>query len=222
MSIKDNIITINKELPSATTLVAVSKFKPLEAIREAYNAGQRIFGESRPQELKMKAEALPKDIKWHFIGHLQSNKIKMVVPYVSLIHSIDSEKLLFEIDNYCINNSMKAEVLLEMHIAKEETKQGFSLDELLTLFDDLFFGNKSLSCVTIRGLMAMATFTDDEVEIREEFASLIDSKKDIDERHYPFLDNFNQLSFGMTNDYRIAAEMGSTMVRIGTAIFGER
>lgn len=221
MSIRENIIRINKELPPSAKLVAVSKFKPAEDIKEAYLAGQRIFGESRPQELKIKAETLPKDIQWHFIGHLQSNKIKMVIPYVSLIHSVDTAKLLFEIDSYCHKNSLKRDVLLEMHIAKEETKQGFSLDEILSLLDEIS-SEIPLTSLNIRGLMAMASFTDNEIEIREEFSSLILAKKIIDEKHYPFLNSFDQLSFGMSNDYPIAVEMGSTMVRIGTAIFGGR
>ena len=145
----------------------------------------------------------------------------MVIPYVSLIHSVDTAKLLFEIDSYCNKNSLQRDVLLEMHIAKEETKQGFSLDEILSLLDDIS-SDLPLTSLNIRGLMAMASFTDNEIEIREEFSSLILAKRIIDEKHYPFLNSFDQLSFGMSNDYPIAVEMGSTMVRIGTAIFGGR
>lgn len=232
MSIKENILKINKELPPAVKLVAVSKFKPSSDVMEAYGAWQRIFGESRPQELKAKAESLPKDIQWHFIGHLQSNKIKMVVPFVSLIHSVDTAKLLFEINDYCLRNDIPSvDVLLEMHIAMEETKQGFSLEEVLEVLDGIEAasaagceknGCRPLSCVKIRGLMAMASFTDNTSKIRAEFSNLLSIKSTIDNRHYSFLKNFDQLSFGMTHDYRIAVEMGATLVRIGTAIFGVR
>lgn len=223
-SIKDSILRINKELPPATKLVAVSKFKPSSDVMEAYEAGQRLFGESRPQELALKAAELPKDIKWHFIGHLQSNKIKMVVPYVSLIHSIDSAKLLYEIDSYCSRNGIASvDVLLEMHIAREETKQGFSLEEALPLLDGIADSNDgTLSCVNIRGLMGMATLTDDMEQVRSDFSLLLAAKAAIEERRYPFLTSFDQLSFGMTHDYKIAVEMGATLVRIGTAIFGNR
>ncbi len=251
--IAQNIVSLKKELPSEVSLVAVSKFKPNEDIMQAYDAGQRIFGESRPQELKAKAEELPKDIRWHFIGNLQSNKIKMVVPYAELIHSVESAKLLFEIEKYCRNNGYKAEVLLEFHIATEESKHGFSKDEALAMLAEInaaymgSFGgetssgdafamgstevsalqsvpaaDKRLSCVTIRGVMSMASFTDDESLIRSEFATLNAIYDEIKALGYPFLDRFDIKSFGMTGDYHIAVEMGSNMVRIGTKIFGAR
>ena len=225
MSIKENILQINKELPPSTKLVAVSKFKPAEAVQEAYDAGQRIFAESRPQELKQKVEVLPKDIEWHFIGHLQTNKIKMVVPYTTLIHSIDSERLLVEVGEYARRNNYHPGVLLELHIAQEETKQGFSADEILDLLDRIASDDElrdKLSNISVRGLMAMASFVDDQEQIRSEFSKLLELRDEIVRRNYPFLDSFTELSFGMSGDYHIAASMGSTMVRIGTSIFGSR
>lgn len=225
MSIKENILQINKELPPSTKLVAVSKFKPAEAVQEAYDAGQRIFAESRPQELKQKVEVLPKDIEWHFIGHLQTNKIKMVVPYTTLIHSIDSERLLLEVGEYARRNNYHPGVLLELHIAQEETKQGFSADEILDLLDRIASDGElrdKLSNISVRGLMAMASFVDDQEQIRSEFSKLLELRDEIVRRNYPFLDSFTELSFGMSGDYHIAASMGSTMVRIGTSIFGSR
>ena len=225
MSIKENILQINKELPPSTKLVAVSKFKPAEAVQEAYDAGQRIFAESRPQELKQKVEVLPKDIEWHFIGHLQTNKIKMVVPYTTLIHSIDSERLLVEVGEYARRNNYHPGVLLELHIAQEETKQGFSADEILDLLDRIASDGElrdKLSNISVKGLMAMASFVDDQEQIRSEFSKLLELRDEIVRRNYPFLDSFTDLSFGMSGDYHIAASMGSTMVRIGTSIFGSR
>lgn len=225
MGIAENILQINKELPPSTKLVAVSKFKPVEAVQEAYDAGQRVFAESRPQELKMKVELLPNDIEWHFIGHLQTNKIKMVVPYATLIHSIDSERLLVEVGEYACKNGYRLGVLLELHIAQEESKQGFSAEEILDLLDRISADKElqdKFSNITFRGLMAMASFVDDEVQIRGEFSKLLALNQEIIKRGYHFLDNFTELSFGMSGDYHIAAEMGSTMVRIGTAIFGAR
>ena len=225
MGIAENIFQINKELPPSTKLVAVSKFKPVEAVQEAYDAGQRIFAESRPQELKMKVELLPKDIEWHFIGHLQTNKIKMVVPYATLIHSIDSERLLVEVGEYARKNGYRLGVLLELHIAQEESKQGFSAEEILDLLDRVSADKElqdKFSNITFRGLMAMASFVDDETQIRCEFSKLLALNEEIKKRSYPFLDNFSELSFGMSGDYHIAAEMGSTMVRIGTSICGSR
>ena len=222
MSIKESIVLINSELPPTTKLVAVSKFHPVETILEAYDAGQRLFGESRPQELKSKSETLPNDIEWHFIGHLQTNKIKMVVPYATLIHSVDSLHLLREIDNYCSRNDMTTQVLLQLHIASEETKQGFSQEELFGLFDRLSAGEEKFTNVRLRGVMGMASLTDDEDLIRAEFANLVAVHKYIHNYSNPYTVNFDQLSFGMSSDYKIAIEMGSTLVRIGTSIFGIR
>ena len=220
MSISSEIERLNKELPSTVKLVAVSKFNPSEAIMEAYQAGQRIFGESRPQELLQKVQELPCDIQWHFIGHLQTNKLKMVLPYVSLIHSVDSERLLMEINKYAVKNNLKVKCLLELFVAQEETKQGFSKEELMQLMDKL--QQEPLEGVEICGLMGMASFVDDEQQIRGEFAALKQAFDQIREKYISTHPNFNELSMGMSGDYRIAVELGSTMVRIGTTIFGAR
>lgn len=220
-AIGTNILQIKNGLPSAVELVAVSKFKSPEEIMEAYEAGQRVFGESRPQELFQKAGILPKDIEWHFIGHLQTNKIKMTVPYCKLIHSVDSERLLLEIEKFCGRTGHTSEVLLEMHIASEESKQGFSREEILETLDRIKEG-PGLEHVTVRGIMGMASLTDDEDLIRSEFGNLMSVYEEIKAAGYPFLDRFDLRSFGMTHDYGIAVEMGSNMVRIGTKIFGPR
>lgn len=219
--IGSNIIEIRKELPSTVELVAVSKFKSPEEIMEAYEAGQRIFGESRPQELLQKTETMPKDIEWHFIGHLQTNKIKMTVPYCKLIHSVDSARLLMEIEKFCARTGHTSQVLLEFHIASEETKQGFSREEAMTMLKDIEAAG-GLQHVRIRGVMGMASLTDDESLIRSEFAELMSCYEEIKAAGFSFLDAFDIRSFGMTHDYAIAVETGSNMVRIGTRIFGPR
>ena len=220
MSISSEIERLNNELPSTVKLVAVSKFNPSEAIMEAYQAGQRIFGESRPQELLQKVQELPGDIQWHFIGHLQTNKLKMVLPYASLIHSVDSERLLMEINKYAVKNNLKVKCLLELFVAQEETKQGFSKEELMQLMEKL--QQEPLEGVELCGLMGMASFVEDEQQIRGEFAALKEAFDQIREKYISTHPNFNELSMGMSGDYRIAVEMGSTMVRIGTTIFGAR
>ena len=220
MSISSEIERLNNELPSTVKLVAVSKFNPSEAIMEAYQAGQRIFGESRPQELLQKVQELPCDIQWHFIGHLQTNKLKMVLPYASLIHSVDSERLLMEINKYAVKNNLKVKCLLELFVAQEETKQGFSKEELMQLMEKL--QREPLEGVEICGLMGMASFVDDEQQIRGEFAALKEAFDQVREKYISTHPNFNELSMGMSGDYKIAVEMGSTMVRIGTTIFGAR
>lgn len=226
--IGDNIKTVRQELPAGVELVAVSKFKSEEEIMEAYEAGQRVFGESRPQELKEKAETMPKDIEWHFIGHLQSNKIKMAVPYVRLIHSVDTPKLFFEIERYCRQNGYSVDVLLELHIASEESKQGFSREEVLDFVNGLEKARQAgdpegfPEKIRIRGVMGMASLTEDEALIRREFGNLNSIFDEIAAIGGPLLKDFNQKSFGMTNDYHIAVQEGSTMVRIGTRIFGPR
>ena len=220
MSISSEIERLNNELPSTVKLVAVSKFNPSEAIMEAYQAGQRIFGESRPQELLQKVQELPRDIQWHFIGHLQTNKLKMVLPYASLIHSVDSERLLMEINKYAVKNNLKVKCLLELFVAQEETKQGFSKEELMQLMEKL--QQEPLEGVEICGLMGMASFVEDEQQIRGEFAALKEVFDQIREKYISTHPNFNELSMGMSGDYKIAVEMGSTMVRIGTTIFGAR
>ena len=215
------IYRLKEELPSNVKLVAVSKFHPAAAVMEAYRAGQRIFGESRPQELYAKARELPDDIVWHFIGHLQTNKLKLVLPYVSMVESVDSFHLLEAIDRWGRDNGRITDILLEMHIASETTKQGFSKEELMSAV------SLAASCPNVRisGLMGMATFTDDEEVIRKDFAKLVAARDEIRAGAglYPGLPvDFGVLSFGMTHDYRIAVGMGADIVRIGTLIFGER
>ena len=213
MSIASAIRCLKQELPSTVQLVAVSKFKPVEDILEAYQAGQRDFGENRPQELAAKAPALPADIRWHFIGHLQTNKVKMVVPYATMIHSVDSERLLAEIDKTARALGKRMDILLEVHIANEQTKQGFLPEEAEALATriDAYPG------VRLRGVMGMATFTDDMAQVRREFRTL----KALSERlsGIPYCD---QVSMGMSEDWPVAVEEGTTIVRIGTAIFGKR
>lgn len=223
--IKDNLGNINKELPSGVKLVAVSKFHPVEAVIEAYEAGQRVFGESRPQEFAAKIAALQNaegrfdDIEWHFIGHLQTNKLKMVLPYANLVQSVDSEHLLSEIDKWGRENGRKVDVLLEMHIGAEETKQGFTEEALLDLMFRLSDGK--FPNVRVRGLMGMATNTDDEAAVDADFER-IDSYMAYLVDLFPEMEVFDQLSIGMSGDWKIALRHGATMVRIGTAIFGER
>ena len=215
--IEENLSRIKSELPSGVKLVAVSKFHPLEAILEAYQAGQIVFGENRPQELSMKAVQLPQDIEWHFLGHLQTNKLKMVLPYATLVQSVDSVHLLEAIDNWGSANDKIISVLLELHIGAEETKQGFHEEEIL----DILFHAEDYKYIRFCGLMGMASHTDDQEVINADFeridtfmAYLVDL--------FPELKDFNQLSIGMSDDWRIAVQHGSTMVRIGTAIFGAR
>ena len=220
MGIRSQIQKINEELPSTVKLVAVSKFNPVEAIAEAYGAGQRIFGESRPQELQQKVSQLPDDIQWHFIGHLQTNKLKMVLPYVDLVHSVDSVRLLMEMDKYAVKNGLKVKCLLELFVAQEESKQGFSETELFELLESL--SQKPLEGIEICGLMGMASFVDDTNQIRGEFETLKRVFDKVREKYISTLPNFTELSMGMSGDYKIAVECGSTMVRIGTTIFGAR
>ncbi|MBO4455725.1 MAG: YggS family pyridoxal phosphate-dependent enzyme [Bacteroidales bacterium] len=218
MSISDNIQQIRKELPSDVTLVAVSKFHPAEAIEEALAAGQTVFGENRPQELEKKAVALDgRGISWHFLGHLQTNKLKMVLPYASLVQSIDSEHLLAEVNAWGARNGKVIPVLLELHVAAEESKQGFFEDEAL----DILFRADSFRNIRFCGLMGMATNTDNQDDIRADFGRIkafYDYVRDL----FPEYTDFRELSIGMSGDWRIAIEYGATMVRIGTAIFGER
>ena len=218
------------ELPATVKLVAVSKFHPFEAIEEAYQAGQRIFAESRPQELLAKVKRLEEirvergeptymsDLEWHFIGHLQTNKLKMVLPYVSLVQSVDSVRLLDAINAWGAANEKVIDVLLEPHVAAEETKQGFSADEIM----DILAGAESYGNIRFRGIMGMATFTDDEAVIRSDFAALRSIFDDSVSRFPGLADSFDQFSIGMSDDYSLAVEYGSTMVRIGSMIFGAR
>ena len=215
--IEENLKRIKSELPSGVKLVAVSKFHPLEAILEAYQAGQTVFGENRPQELAAKAVQLPQDIEWHFLGHLQTNKLKMVLPYATLVQSVDSVHLLQAIDNWGSANDKVISVLLELHIGAEETKQGFHEEEIL----DILFHAEDYKNIRFCGLMGMASHTDDEEVINADFER-IDSFMAYLVDLFPELDSFNQLSIGMSDDWAIAVRHGSTMVRIGTAIFGAR
>ncbi len=220
-NIIQNIKDIKSGLPENVELVAVSKFHPLEAIQEAYQAGQRTFAESRPQELAEKVEALDKGkypgVDWHFIGHLQTNKLKMVLPYVSMVESVDSVHLLDEIQKWGQEHGRTTDVLLEVHIAAEESKQGFYEEEIL----ELLFGREKYTRVRFRGLMGMATNTTDESTVEADFER-IDSFMAYLKDLFPELNDFDQLSIGMSGDWPIALRHGSTMVRIGTAIFGER
>lgn len=210
---------IRATLPQGVSLVAVSKFHPAEAVLEAYAAGQRLFGESRAQELTAKAATLPADIRWHFIGHLQTNKVKPVVAAASLIESIDSERLLMAVDREAERQGKRTDVLLQLHVAREETKFGFSPEELLDLIRRRVFEN--LKAVHICGLMAMASNTDDTDRVRDDFMKVAALRDEV-MRIAPDLRGFDILSMGMSHDYMTAIECGSNMVRIGTAIFGER
>lgn len=220
MNIKEIINEIKSELPQSTRLVAVSKFHPAEAISEAYDGGQRIFGESKVQELEEKYKVLPKDIEWHFIGHLQTNKVKYIAPYISMIHAVDSYKLLCEINKQAQKANRVIKCLLEIHIAKEESKYGFSFDSCRQMLESEDW--KGLENVSVCGVMGMATFTDDDAEIRNEFKSLHDFFTELKNSYFSNDDNFREISMGMSDDYPIAVEEGSTMIRVGSKIFGVR
>lgn len=220
MSISENLQKIKSKLPEQVCLLAVSKTKPNAAIMEAYQAGQRVFGENKAQEMLAKYEALPKDIKWHMIGTLQSNKVKYIAPFVDLIHSVDKEKLLKEIDKRAKANNRIINCLLQVHIADEESKFGFSAQELLELLDS---GNlKKHENVHIVGLMGMATNTSDESKVAAEFQSLNQLYQKLKSEYFAEEGDFTVLSMGMSQDYPIAIEQGSNMVRIGSSIFGSR
>lgn len=220
--IAGNLNKIRATIPSDVTLVAVSKFHPAGSVREAYNAGQRVFGESRVQELTAKAPALPDDIQWHFIGHLQTNKVAQLlrIPNLTLIHSVDSDRLLRVIDREAAKAGITAHVLLELHVAAEETKSGFSVEELEKWMQERQF--ESLQATHIHGIMAMASNTDDTDRIHADFQSVRQCFKRIISDIAPDLRGFEIISMGMSHDYNIAVEEGSSMVRIGTSIFGER
>lgn len=217
-NIAQHIQELQASLPKGVTLVAVSKFHPAEALQEAYDAGQRVFGESRAQELVAKAKVLPKDIEWHFIGPLQSNKVKDIAPFIHLIHSIDSLKLLQEVNKQAAKHGRSVRVLLEIHVAAEETKHGFGIEECRELVRHL----PELPNVRISGIMGMATQTDDERQIRQEFHTLHQLFAELKATTFKVSEDFTILSMGMSHDYRLAVEEGSTMVRVGTYIFGER
>ena len=212
MNITSNLNKIKDSIPEDVILVAVSKTKTRSEILEAYNAGQRIFGENKVQELVKKSEELPKDIQWHMIGHLQSNKVKYIAPFVTLIHGVDSLKLLREINKRAEQNNRVIDCLLQVHIASESTKFGFELAEIDLALTDV----KQFKNINIKGLMGMATFTDDETQISNEFSSANEFFDKIKN------ENINILSIGMSGDYQIAIKNGSTMIRVGSAIFGAR
>ena len=216
MSIKNNLNTIKGQLPKQVTLVAVSKTKPIEYIREAYDIGQRIFGENKIQEMTQKWETLPEDIQWHMIGHVQRNKVKYMAEYVSLVHGVDSFKLLKEIDKQAAKHHRTINCLLQMHIAEETTKFGFDERELIETIS--LYKSHNLTNINILGLMGMATYTEDKNQIAKEFLNL----RNIYDNTKRILPKITILSMGMSGDYKIAIEKGSTMVRIGSSIFGAR
>ena len=214
MSIAQNLITLTKSLPKNVTLVAVSKTKPVEDLMEVYRAGHRIFGENKVQEMVHKWEQMPQDINWHMIGHLQRNKVKYIAPFVALIHGVDSERLLQEIDKQAAKYQRIIPCLLQIHIAQESNKFGLSETEL----DSLIAKAKNYPNVQLRGLMGMASFTEDTAQIKKEFAML----KNVFDRVQSQLTGFDILSMGMSGDYTLAIEQGSTMIRVGSKIFGAR
>ena len=251
--VSDNLKALYEKLPSAVKLVAVSKFHPVSRLMEAYDAGQRVFGENRPQELAQKVPQMPADVEWHFIGHLQTNKLKLVLPYVSLVQSVDSFHLLEAIDKWGSDNGKTIDVLLELHLGAEETKHGFSEEEILMLLNSGSTPSENLrslrdlrpshewappsnvprvaqfsegvlppQSIRIRGLMGMATKTEDEGVIEADFARIEALFQRIREEHPELRDTFTELSIGMSGDWPIAVRHGATMVRIGTDIFGER
>ena len=217
--IRRNIEKIRATLPSGVTLIAVSKYHPIEAIAEAYSAGQRHFGESKAQDLRLKHQALPQDIKWHFIGHLQSNKIKYIASFVHLIHSVDTLRLLQEINRHAANADRIIPCLLQIHIAQEDTKFGFTPDECRAMLDEGTW--RTLKNIQIRGLMCMASNTDNCTQIREEFEVVKALFDEIKQKHFGNDDSFDTFSAGMSDDYTIAIEAGSTHIRIGSDIFAQ-
>ena len=219
MSIAQNLLFIKSTLPEHVTLVAVSKTKPVSDLKQAYEAGQRIFGENKIQEMAEKWEAMPKDIQWHMIGHVQTNKVKFMAPFVSLIHGVDSLKLLQEIDKQAQKNNRTIDCLLQMHIAEEETKFGLDEEELTSLLCSTTF--EEMKNIRVVGLMGMATFTEDQEQIKKEFTHL---KSIFDKLQAKNTKNceLNTISMGMSGDYQLAIDCGSTMVRIGSSIFGGR
>ena len=220
LMIKDNLLQISATLPPHTRLIAVSKTKPVDMLQEAYDAGQRLFGENKALEMRDKYEVLPKDIEWHFIGHLQTNKVKYIAPFVSLIHSIDSLQLLLTVEKEAIKHNRIIDCLLQFHIATEETKFGLDIGEARKILDS--DGFKALQHIRICGVMGMATNTDDINLVRSEFRHLREIFDVLKKDYFAGKDHFRELSMGMSHDYKIAVEEGSTLVRVGSSIFGAR
>lgn len=214
--IKDRLQSIKQQLPPGVSLVAVSKFHPVERLMEAYEAGQRIFGENRPQELAAKVPGMPPDVQWHFIGHLQTNKLKLVLPYVSLVQSVDSFRLLEAIQGWAVANNRTIDILLELHLGAEQTKQGFTEEEILAIVGE---PEGAAPLVRIRGLMGMATNTDDMAVVERDFERIEALYKRIKALG---VEGFDELSIGMSGDWPLAVKHGATMIRIGTDIFGPR
>lgn len=219
-SIADNLQKIKDSLPQTITLVAVSKTKPISDLQKAYDSGQRVFGENKIQELREKEPALPKDIEWHMIGHMQSNKVKYIAPYISLIHGVESFKLIEEINKQALKNERIIKVLLQFHIAKESTKFGLQLKEAKEILNSNAF--KQLKNIEVSGVMGMASFVDNELQIREEFTMLKSIFEELKSDYFSATNSFNIISMGMSGDYSIAIEEGSTMIRVGSSIFGTR
>lgn len=218
--ITENLQKVSSQIPDTIKLIAVSKLKPIEDIQIAYNSGHRYFGENKAMEMKTKWEALPKDIQWHFIGHLQSNKVKYIAPFVHLIHSVDSIKILHEINRQGLKNNRIIDCLLQFHIATEETKFGLSLNEAAELLESETF--KSMNNIRICGVMGMASYTENKILIRQEFKTLYMYFIEFKKNYFYKKEYFKEISMGMTNDFELAIEEGSTLLRIGSAIFGER
>jgi PLP dependent protein len=220
MSIAENIISIKKELPSQVQLIAVSKTKPVSMLQEAYDAGQRFFGENYVQEIVEKQPLLSNDIEWHFIGHLQSNKVKYIAPFVKCIHAVESEKLLAEINKQAVKNNRSIECLLQIHIAEEESKFGFNPENAIAEIRKIDFSK--YPNITINGVMGMASFVDDQDQVKREFQSLKQIFDALKKECFATSNSFKEISMGMSGDYKMAIEEGSTMVRVGSSIFGSR
>jgi pyridoxal phosphate enzyme (YggS family) len=220
MSIAENIISIKKELPSQVQLIAVSKTKPVSMLQEAYDAGQRLFGENYVQEIVEKQPLLSNDIEWHFIGHLQSNKVKYIAPFVKCIHAVESEKLLAEINKQAVKNNRSIECLLQIHIAEEESKFGFNPENAIAEIRKIDFSK--YPNITINGVMGMASFVDDQDQVKREFQSLKQIFDALKKECFATSNSFKEISMGMSGDYKMAIEEGSTMVRVGSSIFGSR
>ena len=218
--VKENLVKIASTVPEPTRLIAVSKTKPVEMLQEAYDAGQRLFGENKALEMRDKHAVLPKDIQWHFIGHLQTNKVKYIAPFVTLIHSIDSLQLLEVVNKEALKNNRIIDCLLQFHIALEETKFGLDMSEADALLSSPEY--KAMTNVRLCGVMGMATNTDDMAKVRSEFANLRKIFEDLRQRYFEGQEHFREISMGMSHDYQIAIEEGATLVRVGSSIFGAR